>query len=101
MASIGRTSGGLPTIRSSPSTVWQSLESARRLSFVRTSTTLRLRRFICFPDVAARQALAPPETPTPPQDHDARSEPLHIPLERAGERLVEIVDAEHAPPVRR
>ena len=34
-------------------------------------------------------------------DGEARGEPLHVPLERAGMRLVEVVDAEDEPPVGR
>ena len=34
-------------------------------------------------------------------DGETRHEPLHIPLERPGQRLVEVVDAENEPPVRR
>ena len=32
-------------------------------------------------------------------DREARHEPLDVPLERPGQRLVEVVDAEHQPPV--
>ena len=48
-SSIGVTSGGLPTIRSSPSTVRQSLESARRLSFVCTLDHVRLEALHLLP----------------------------------------------------
>ena len=34
-------------------------------------------------------------------DRHARRQPLHVPFERAGQRLVEVVDAEHEPPVGR
>ena len=34
-------------------------------------------------------------------DREARDESLHVPLERAGERLVEVVEAEDHPPVGR
>ena len=35
----------------------------------------------------------------PPGDDEARGEPLHVPLERAGEGLVEVVEVEHERPL--
>ena len=41
------------------------------------------------------------EVPAPPGHLDARGEPLHVPLERAGEGLVEVVHVEHERPLGR
>ena len=41
------------------------------------------------------------EASIPTRDREARREPLHVPLERPRQRLVEVVDAEDEPPVRR
>ena len=41
------------------------------------------------------------EAAVSPCDLEARDEALHVPLERARQRLVEVVDAEHQPPVGR
>ena len=41
------------------------------------------------------------EAPVAPRDGEARDQPLHVPLERAGQRLVEVVHAEDEPAVRR
>ena len=136
-SSIGVTRGGLPTIRSSPSTVRHSLASARMLSFVRAPATVDWRRFICLPDslpelVADRrdvEARVPDvdvphlgearhrfavfahrrlhgraagrvvEAALPAGDREAGGEPLHVPLERPRQRLVEVVEAEDEPPV--
>ena len=40
------------------------------------------------------------EPAVPPGDREAGHQPLDVPLERAGQRLVEVVEAEHQPPVR-
>ena len=140
-SSIGVTRGGLPTIRSSPSTVRQSLANARRLSFVRALATfacealhLLARRPVArklvqdvrdvearVPDVDVahlrearhrfavlahsrhhdRTAHRIVEASVPAGDGEARGEPLHVPLERPRQRLVEVVDAEDKPPIRR
>ncbi len=125
-------------IRSSPSTVRQSLASARTLSFVRalarsaSHAALRpgghvdreaLNDRVCVqarvPDIdvshhrkgrhrvsicagsrhddRAPRSLVEAEIA---RGHgEARRQPLHIPLERPRQRLVEIVDAEHQPTV--
>ncbi len=41
------------------------------------------------------------EPVVPGRDRHAGGEPLHIPVERGGQRLVEVVHVEHQPPVRR
>src|SRR5437764_3276623 len=41
------------------------------------------------------------ETAIPACDRDTRGEPLHVPLERPREGLVEVVDAEDEPPIDR
>ena len=41
------------------------------------------------------------EAPIPPGHGEAGHEPFHVPLERPRQRLVEVVDAEHQPPVGR
>ena len=46
-------------------------------------------------DAAARLV----EAAIPARDREARREPLHVPLERARQRLVEVVDAEDQPAV--
>src|SRR4051794_33274553 len=40
------------------------------------------------------------ETAIPTGDLEARGKPLHVPFERSGVRLVEVVDVEDQPPVR-
>ena len=49
-------------MRSSPSTVRHSFESARRLSFVLTFTTFAWRRFICLPEAVVRKRSRMPAT---------------------------------------
>ena len=46
-------------------------------------------------------ALLRAEVAVAPRDREARDEPLDVPLERARKRLVEVVEAEDEPPVRR
>jgi hypothetical protein len=41
------------------------------------------------------------EAAVPARDREARGESLHVPFERPGKRLVEVVDAEDEPSVRR
>ena len=46
-----------------------------------------------------RPSLFRVEAPIPAGHGEAGHQPLHVPLERARQRLVEVVDAEHQPPI--
>ena len=48
-----------------------------------------------------RAAIGIVEAAIPARDREARGEPLHVPLERPRQRLVEVVDAEDEPPIGR